>query len=44
MGEINYMEAEHLIGERVLEIQQLQAKEREEESMERAWDDVKGGE
>ncbi len=42
IGEINHMEAE--IREWVTEIQQLQAEERDEESMEKAWDGVKGRE
>ena len=45
MGEINYVEVENLIGEWVMEVQQLQAEEKEEEeNIEKAWDDVRGGE
>ena len=45
MDEVNSVEIEDLIGEWVAEIQQVQADEFEEEmSMEKAWDDVKGGE
>ena len=45
MNEINLVQIEDLIGEWVAEIQQVQADEFEEEmTMEKAWDDVKGGE
>ena len=49
MRDADYVEAEDLIGEWVAEIQELQVQEIQveewqEEDMQRAWDDVKGGE
>ena len=49
MGEINYVEIEDLIGEWVAEVQELQVQEVQvdewgEDDMQKAWDDMKGGE
>jgi hypothetical protein len=48
-GDTNYVEIEDLIGECIAEVQELQVQEVqveewEEDDMQKAWDDVKGGE